>query len=64
MVARLGRVLYWLGSGVAIALVALGVVTTFIQPPGQWYAGLVFYSVLAILCWLFGRACKYVLAGE
>jgi hypothetical protein len=66
MVARLGNVLYWIGCGVAVLLVASGIMLWV----GEGYTrsdhgipGLIGFAVMAVLCWLIGRACRYVLSG-
>lgn len=66
MAARFGEVLYWLGAGVAIlfALAALGV---FYMPSGNpvdLYITAGIFGGIALVAWLFGRACRYILAGR
>ncbi|MGQ2186041.1 hypothetical protein ACT4MK_22185 [Bradyrhizobium barranii] len=68
---RLGYVLYWIGSGVAGILVLMaggfGIASTFsssrVGTDDALAVGVV-CAGWAALSWLFGRACKYVLAGE
>jgi hypothetical protein len=63
MAARLGQVLYWLGCGLACAILALGGVMAY----GDNRLGVTFFIVsvvAAVLAWLVGRACRYVLAGS
>lgn len=70
MAARLGRVLYWLCSGVAGLLVLFAVVAAvfWIKPEipsaPQGYGLCVLCVVAAGLVWLAGRAIRYVLAAE
>jgi hypothetical protein len=63
--ARLGNVLYWLGCGIAAIFVLLTIVIA--MSPGFFGDAIVFYSflsgIIAVLSWLAGRACRYVLAG-
>jgi hypothetical protein len=67
MLARLGNVLYWLGS-------ALSILTLLIIPFGGAFGlrypfrtddivYIVFVIIVAGLIWVVGRACRYVLAG-
>jgi hypothetical protein len=61
-VERLGRVLYWLGCGAAGAIVVLGVLMLIGEPRmGVLFA--VAVLTVALLVWLAGRACRYVLSG-
>jgi hypothetical protein len=61
-VERLGRVLYWLGCGVASAIVLLGALMLIGDPKmGMPFA--VTVLILAVLIWLAGWACRYVLSG-
>jgi hypothetical protein len=63
--ARKGRLLYWVGSGLAAVALVSGV---FILQHGldqdyRW--GVYVVSIgSAVVFWLLGRACKYFLAGE
>jgi hypothetical protein len=66
MVERLGNVLYWAASIVASLLIGFavwGFNQNFGQGqqdhPFQWMA-----LILGAIIWLFGRACRYVLAGR
>jgi hypothetical protein len=67
MASRLGEVFYWTASGLA-ALVVLGVIALLIQAliEGANFdiEALVGGLVIALLIWLAGRACLYVLAGR
>lgn len=63
MADRLGHVLYWIGCLAALILAAgaYWVVTA----TGERSVGfLIFVSAPAVLAYLAGRACRYVLAGE
>ncbi len=60
---HLGDVLYWTASGLAVIIVAF-IVWTAVESGLTDY---VFTSIIlgaAALIWLFGRACRYVLAGR
>ena len=63
MLARLGHVLYWAGCLLAVPPLILGVMVLADRKPDAWM-GLGFYTVVAVVIWLIGRACKYVLAGK
>jgi hypothetical protein len=65
MAARLGDVLYWAGSTIALLLVAFGLGLAGIEKSSEaqlWILGI--FGVLAVITWLLGRACRYVLAGR
>ena len=58
MLQRLGNVIYWTASGIAVLSVLIGV-----SPPhSDWVIPIVF-CVIGGLIWLAGRAARYVLAG-
>jgi hypothetical protein len=65
MLAKLGHLLYWVGSGLAVVALVSGV---FILQHGldQDYRWIVYVASIgsAVVCWLVGWACKYFLAGE
>jgi len=68
MAARLGNVLYLLGCIVAVLIVELGVLVLI--EPGWFSAGnvhrlgvIITCAAMALVAWLIGRACRYVLAG-
>jgi hypothetical protein len=77
MAARLGNVLYWLGCGLA-AIFALLIVMVVLNPSTSSYAIVVFnpgiyddrfymivaLAVMAVMAWLIGRACRYILADK
>lgn len=63
MISRLGKVLYWLGCGVAVLLLLLAAV--IVLDPGNdapFWIGC--YIALAVGAWLLGRAARYILAGR
>jgi hypothetical protein len=71
MLARLGYVLYWLGCGLAAIFLVFGVGGTYVAysttrgtDPWSWAGVAIGMVVVAAVCWLVGRACKYVLAGK
>lgn len=70
MLARLGNVLYWLGTGLAGLFLAGAAWMTWtiwveLNRPGDDSGFFAFSgAALAVICWLFGRACRYVLAGR
>jgi hypothetical protein len=65
MAERIGNVLYWLGCIVAglTALLGVGVFFTS-QNQGEGLLVMTFVLVIALIAWLIGRACRYVLAGR
>lgn len=65
MTERLGNALYALGCIVAgaVLLVMVPVTITGIYAPdtlGVWISA----SIIALIAWLIGRGCRYVLAGR
>jgi hypothetical protein len=70
MLARLGYVLYWLGCGLAAIFLVFGVGGTYVAystrgtDPWSWAGVAIGMVVVAAVCWLVGRARKYVLAGK
>jgi hypothetical protein len=67
MLARLGDVLYWLGCGIAVVLLACGVILYAVDrdpSAGGWWFPYAVIGVLAVAAWLIGRACRYVLGGR
>ena len=70
MAPRLGRVIYWTACGLA-ALVVLAVIAVLIPAliegkniDGALVGGVILRLVIALLIWLAGRACLYVLADR
>jgi hypothetical protein len=68
MAERLGDVLYWLGCVVAILLAAGAawvLLDTRNSRPEMIAPGFIaFVFAPAVVVWLVGRACRYVLAGR
>jgi hypothetical protein len=65
MAGRIGNVLYWLGCIVAGLSVLVGVaayVEEHNKSGGLFVTG--FFIVVALVVWLVGRACRYVLSGH
>jgi hypothetical protein len=63
MLARLGNVLYWAGCLLAVPLLIFCVIV-FVQGTPNDRPALGFLTLAAVVIWLIGRACKYVLAGK
>ena len=61
--ARLGQVIYWGASGVAVLLALLAIFEFTRASPDAPFLGIVF-GVIGIGVWLVGRAIVYVLAGR
>ena len=65
VLARLGNVLYWLCTGVAVLFVLGGVVSAiFGGTKNEWWQDLGAGVAFAIVFWGIGRAFRYVLAGK
>lgn len=63
MVDRLGKVIYWAASALAVALLVGGALAArgdSYNPAGLFTA----VAVMAALIWLAGRAVRYVLSGN
>ena len=63
MAERLGHVLYWTGCVLAILTIAIGVFLSLDESNTFAWEVRVIAIVIAVLFWLIGRACRYVLAG-
>jgi hypothetical protein len=81
LLARLGNVLYWIGTAIAVFFLAIGVYVVqdscrprpapgwrgdplaWCSDPGAFVPPLVFFGGLAVLSWLAGLACRYILRG-
>ena len=68
MLVRLGNVLYWSGTGVAVLFILAGIYYAVPAADGVGDKGWGYYAVRAagsaIVAWLIGRAARYVLAGK
>jgi hypothetical protein len=62
--ARLGIVLYWVATAIAVALVVLAVFAYFTATGSGALAGSVLIVAFAGLVWLTGRGILYFLAGR
>ena len=62
--ARLGIVLYWAATAIAVALVVLAVFAYFTATGSGALAGSVLIVAFASLVWLTGRGILYFLAGR
>jgi len=56
-------VLYWIGCGVAVITIGLGVLAVLNRGLGAWDFAFIMV-IVAIGFWLAGRAVRYVLAGR
>ncbi len=61
---RLGNVLYWLGTGVAMLFGIVAIASlVFGEGDGRlWIVGAL--AVLAIVVWFIGLAARYIMAGK
>jgi hypothetical protein len=66
MLARLGDVLYWLGCGIAVVILAAGawLVLGGDLIPENRSVVLAICIGCALAAWLIGRVCRYVLGGR
>jgi hypothetical protein len=64
MLARLGDVLYWAACGLAVLFLLLSASVVVFGEGDSRTFGITWTAVLGVLVWLFGRACRYVLAGR
>jgi hypothetical protein len=65
MLPRLGRILYYLGRGLAVAALVSGlfILQHGLDPDYRWVVYVASVGS-AVVFWLIGAACKYFLAGE
>jgi hypothetical protein len=63
MIARLGIVIYWFGCLLAVAAL-LGGGYGFLHPANDPWVPLLWGVAFAVVFWLIGRACLFVLAGR
>jgi hypothetical protein len=63
MLGRLADLLYFVGCGLAGFLIVLAVIAARISAEHGGTTG-AFFIAAAVLAWLGGRACRYVLAGR
>jgi len=63
MTARLGNVIYWACSGLAVLLLVLGLMIPLFDI-GAGISPFLGFGFFALLAWLVGRALHYVLGGD
>jgi hypothetical protein len=64
MIGRLGNVLYWAGCGFALVFAVGGLTAAINEKDIVFRLTLLATGIVAaLIAWLFGRACRYVLAG-
>jgi hypothetical protein len=61
MLERLGEVLYW--GFCLLALIPLGMLWMAVDSNGWKLDTLLLFGMPAVICWLIGRAAKYVLSS-
>ena len=65
LLARLGNVLYWLFTGLAVLIVLAGVGRAiFGGSNNEWWQDVGAGAAAAILFWGIGRTARYILAGR
>src|SRR5215831_20704052 len=66
MIIRLANALHWMFSGVAVFLLLCAVVAIWgtTDPAGSIPFVLALLGIPALLAWLVGRVCHYVLGGD
>jgi hypothetical protein len=62
MAARLGDVLYWAGCLIGGLLVINGI-WPYVETQ-RYHSDMLWVVGAGVVCWLIGRACRYVLAGR
>jgi hypothetical protein len=62
MAARLGNVLYWTATTIAVLLALLA--ARLYEFGGSEPLAIWGVIIVAALVWLIGRACRYILAGR
>ena len=66
MIKRLGFVLYWISVALALAVVCIGIFGFFsVLQHGQTeaFSALGFFAFVALLIFLLGKACRFILVG-
>ena len=66
MLVRLGNVLYWIGCAIALLLAIGGVfagLNESTSTKNAWEV-LAFFEAGALLAWLAGKGCRYILSGK
>ena len=67
MAARLGYILYWIGCGAAVAVLALAYWLGAHEGASQKIGEVLFSIIIlaaAAIPWLIGWCCRYVLSGD
>lgn len=65
MAGRIGDVLYWLGSGIAVICLILAAIFAWNRTGADdRLFAFVLFVVPGLLAWLTGRAARYILAGR
>ena len=66
MLIRLGNVIYWTCCIIAALTAIVGIIAGIHENTGtgnQWEV-FAFFEIPALTIWLFGKACRYVLANR
>ncbi len=64
LLERLGNVLYWLGTGIAVLFFGISILIAFAGEGEQRWFSAIMAAVFAVASWGIGRALRYVLAGR
>lgn len=62
MIERLGNVLYWASCIVAVAVTGFFLIAAL--DVGFSWEGTMYAVLIIAVCWLVGRALRYILAGR
>ena len=61
MLTQIGRILYWLGSILAVVILLSDLLVACDEDPHAPYSGYILIGY-AIIVWLIGWVCRYVLS--
>ena len=64
MAARLGYVLYWAGCVLAVVFGGFGIAAYYNAPDSDRWPLVIVLGGIAVIVWLIGRACRFILAGD
>lgn len=62
MIGRLGNVLYWVGSAISALIIIGGIVLVLNRTLNL--VDFIFLALAAVVVWITGRGCRYILCGN